>query len=181
MPQPTITIYPNPGVCPWQAGQLAETLRSRGAKPLIVRVSSMYLQVQAPDSALGRILPILNEALGTPVLGPRYPPSPGSHVAARRVLESLILEERYWEAHEALEHLWHEGARNLRPATVLLGALALAQEGLIGPALRLARTLITGNSINVNYSLLEELLLGIVSCQPQPYKDRINYIIGKYL
>jgi len=133
MPHPTITIYPNPGICPWQAGQLAQTLRARGARPLIVRVARRSVQVQAPETVAPALLEAARPVLGDPLYGPAHPPEPESIEEALHRVRLLTAEERYWEAHEAAEHAWRQGAHQLHPLTLATAALALAQEGPCTP------------------------------------------------
>jgi len=166
MPHPTITIYPNPGICPWQAEHLARALRARGARPLLVRVARRSIQVQAPEEAAGRLVAAARPLLGDPVYGPARPPEPESIEEVLHAVRLLSAEERYWEAHEAAEHAWRQGARQLHPLTLATAALALAQEGRLHPALHLTRH--PKLQEDPHYNTLEQAVIDTTLCQGTP-------------
>ncbi len=121
------------GLRPRDAARLAGEIRRRlGARSVNVRIASSHVEVSAEGVSPEDLARAVEDLAGRVIGGLGGAEGLASYMA-------LIEEERYWEAHEALEAVW---SRDRDPAKQVLilaaAALAKAQEGKLHAALKIA-------------------------------------------
>ena len=172
MPEPVITVFENPGYCPWDSPRIAARLRELGARPVMVRVASWSVQVQSPPDVAGRVVEAGRRVLGRLLYGPREPPEPRSMLEVPFMVSRLVAEERFWEAHEVAETAWRDGLTSIWPLAVATGALAKAQEGNLEAALGLAWRamymlgLRVPGAGNIDWGRLSQAVVAVATCKP---------------
>lgn len=111
-----------------------------------VRIASSHVEISIEEEKLAKALDLVNNNIG-PIL---YLLRPGRIIGdVRRALElyeTLVLEERFWEAHEILEFTWRSSRDDtlrskLKTLIKIAATLAKVQEGKLDVALSMARSL----------------------------------------
>jgi len=134
------------GIKPLDSKRLKLEL-SRITKPVNVRVASNHVEVSlAREEDLGKVVDFLEYTIGKvlAIRRPRDMEAMGRDTL--KVYEDLVVEERFWEAHDVLESTWRSSAENserrkLKTLIKIAAAMAKAQEGFLEAALSIAGSL----------------------------------------
>lgn len=134
-----VLYFRNKGYKPVDAPRLRETLRTllgSSNTSINVRVSPKYVEVSASGVELDTLVEASSKLLGEPPIE-----ASGSSEGLSSYTH-LIREEKYWEAHEALEAVWSRNRdKGLQTLILAAAALAKAQEGNPRGALKILERL----------------------------------------
>ncbi len=174
----TYLLFTNEGYCPCHAPMLVGILKEEGVKPVIVRVSSIHVQVYTTTSRLQGLEGVMIERIGfKPAEKPELMPCKSIDCLFNNYVD-LLARELFWEAHEVGEEIWRLGAPQGQYLAVVAGIFAKAQEGLPGPVDKLVKQTLTtiimnqpgvGNSVDLNCIKSQASI--ILSCgRPEAWK-----------
>ena len=149
----TLIITDNPGFTPVDRQELMNKLRLKGLRVINVRVASDHVEIdlRGDDTVMEKIRSlgfIIKESIN--IDEEDKSEEPNEEQAMRRYIE-LFNEERFWEAHEVLERIWHRNRdEGIRGLIVLAAAFVKLQENnpeAFRELMITAKELITNNEI----------------------------------
>ncbi len=151
--QVLILAYNESGLLPGDAQRLKRLFHSRGVKPVSVRITPEYVEVQVYRGDYSRAVRLVEKNIGAVLEVSR--PAPRGGLGD---LEKLFTHKLFWRAHTLAEEKWREtGDEYYRLLAVLAAAMAKAQEGERAPAERLV-DLATRIAREIGVALDEECL-----------------------
>ncbi|MGC8606677.1 MAG: DUF309 domain-containing protein [Vulcanisaeta sp.] len=149
----TLIIVNNPGLTPANRQELMNELRRAGLKIINVRIASDHIEIDLyiNDMTIEKIKSlgfIIRELIS---INKENEDKVLNEENAAMTYVRLFNEERFWEAHEALERIWHKSKdEGIQGLIILAAAFVKIQENNPEAFRRLiirARELITSNEI----------------------------------